>query len=126
MLYPAVNYGRFPNRPRNFFGHTSGSPLPKRSRRSKDLGMTDYTTSERHMRLSMHYGPNTTHTCPLASWVKTLLKSDPMGIRGISIVVNALTTKLQLIAFRTSTIFSPHFIKSKAPQDVDVLAVLDL
>ena len=89
--YPEINYGRFPTRPRKFFGNTGGS-LSKKSRRSED--MTDYSTSERHMRLSMLYGLNTTHTCPLSSWNRTVLRSDPIGTRGSSIILNLLTTKL--------------------------------
>ena len=94
-----------------FFGHTSGSPLLKKSRQSEDLGMTDYTTSERDMRLSMLYGPNTTHTCPLTSWDKTVLKSDQIGTRESSIMVNVLTTKLvgKFLDFYKFTLFSPDF-----------------
>ena len=62
-----LNYGRFPSRLRKYFGNTDrGSSLAKRSRVEDSL--TDYSTLQRHMKLSFLYGPNTNHTCPMVPW----------------------------------------------------------
>ena len=87
-----------------------GGPLSKKSRRSED--MTDYSTSERHMRLSMLYGLSTTHSCPVSKWDRTILRSDPIGTRGNSIIFNVLTTKLVINSVLTN--LSVLFLEPKS------------
>ena len=106
--YPAVNYGRFPSRPRKVFRNTDrGLSLGKRSRQAEGSGLTTTTTFQRSVCLSFLYGPSTNHTCSVGSWSRGLLKSELISLRPSSVKVNTLVRYISLLVLTIYNIFPP-------------------